>query len=151
MALPAGATQSQWQTIIKNISIQDLQKMTETPSGVEDFKYKKILGVIAAKDQQNFRQLKAQREINPNNTQLKVDFEDCLLKSFCSEFLQIRSYKVDSKTQKRELVVTRICKAKESESKQPNDPAYKNTIESEFGLASNCFVLSNFSLKKNIH
>jgi len=38
---------------------------------------------------------------NPNNDQLEEDFKEVLLKSCTLEFMQIRAFKSDEKTQKK--------------------------------------------------
>ena len=42
-----------------------------------------------------------------------MDFKECLLKAHTTEFLQIKDFKPDSKTQKKTLEVVRTCTNKE--------------------------------------
>ena len=46
---------------------------------------------------------------NPNNDQLKEDFKEVLLRSCTLEFMQIREFRSDPKTQKKYLEVVRTC------------------------------------------
>ena len=59
---------------------------------------------------------------NPNNDQLKEDFKELLLKSCSLEFMQIRAFRPDDKTQKKYLEVVRTCANRVNEAgKASND------------------------------
>ena len=134
--LPAGSKHSEWSTVVTRVSSQDLEKHKH-----------KILGVISPRDLAQFRQLEAAREqASPNNTQVREEFDDCLLRSFCAEFLQIREYKLDANTQKRHLEVIRTCKPVATSEAAEGMQNFDNS----HGLASNYFLLSDYRLPSNV-
>ena len=103
------------------------------------------------------KQLDQRLTQNPNNSQLKQDFDECLLKSCCTELLQVREYKVDPKTQKRYLEVFRACNTGNDNQEgsaavdaQGNETvvAKKDQSEGPQGLASGYLFMSTFNLKK---
>ena len=111
-ALPAGSTHSEWTTWVEMVQPQDLER------GIADYKHK-ILGVKVPKEIPALKQLETRIAQNPSNEQLKEDFNECLLKASTTEFLQIREFKADSRTQKKYLEVVRTCanKANSSQAK----------------------------------
>lgn len=73
-------------------------------------KYKhRILAAVSPKEIAQLKQLEARIAQNPNNDQLKEDFKEVLLKSCTLEFMQIRAFRADDKTQKKYLEVVRTC------------------------------------------
>ena len=59
---------------------------------------------------------------NPNNDQLEEDFKEVLLKACTLEFMQIRAFKSDEKTQKKCLEVVRTCANRSNEDAKANLP-----------------------------
>jgi len=112
-ALPAGSTQPEETTFPEEIRPQDLEKHIQ--------KYKhKILAAVAPRDIAQLKQIEARMAQNPNNDQLKEDFKDVLLRSCTLEFLQIREFRSEQKTQKKQLEVIRSCAKRTNESIKAN-------------------------------
>ena len=130
-ALPAGSTQSEWTTILEEV--RDLEK------NFTQHRHK-LLANLMPKDLKELRGLEQRISQSPANTQLREDFKDALLASCCIEFIQIKDLKTDPVTQKKSLEVVRICVHKTGE----------DASGEEIDFASNYFLLSDFSLKRNV-
>jgi hypothetical protein len=110
-ALPASSTAPEETTFPEEVRGQDLEKQIS--------KYKhKILAALLPREVGLLKQLEARMAQNPNNDQLKEDFKECLLKACTTEYLQIRDFKADPKTQKKYLEVVRTCSSSSVEAEK---------------------------------
>ena len=103
---------------------------------------------------------------NPNNDQLEEDFKEVLLKSCALEFMQIRAFRSDEKTQKKYLEVVRTCANRAIENVKArgeagavamgdvplNQGEHNSTISGIFGgsLQTGYFIMSKYTLKKMV-
>ena len=122
-----------------------------------DYKHR-ILSVIMPKEIAVMKQLEQRIAQNQGDETLKQEFDECLMRSCTTEFLQIKDFKPDSKTQKKTLEVVRTCANKEkpqaknaAEAGEPSQGVTGESVDSGLGgLASSYFMISKFNLKKNV-
>lgn len=149
--LPAHCTEPEKITLVEPILPQDLEK------GMADYKHR-ILSVLVPKEIAVMKQLEQRIAQNQGDETLKEEFRNCLMRSCTTEFLQIKDFKPDSKTQKKTLEVVRTCANKEkpqaknaAEAGEPGQGATGESVDSGLGgLASSYFMISKFNLKKNV-
>ena len=65
----------------------------------------------------------AQTSRNAEKDELKESFQEILLKSCTLEFMQIKGFRPDERTQKKELVVVRTCANRLNEADKTNKGA----------------------------
>ena len=146
-ALPASSTAPEETTFTDEIRPNDLEK------NISKYKHK-ILAAVLPRDVQMFKQLEARIAQNPNNDQLNEDFKEYLLRSCTTEFLQIKDFRVDPKTQKKQLDVVRTCANKVNMNDRDGGAALIEDRLAIGGLAhglNTCyFMMSKFTLKKMV-